>query len=151
MKELDAGVRIGRYELLEQIGRTGMSEVWKARSEDGKIVALKTISSRAGDDPHLRARFLREGGEHQKLTHPSIVPILDFFEESDGFYLVMQYIAGGSLEDKLEKNGWGPLPVDEALQIAGQILPALDYAHQRLIIHRDVKPSNILLEGGGRS
>jgi serine/threonine protein kinase len=147
MIDLATGVRLGSYELVSLIGRTGMSEVWSAHDREGKIVALKTISSRAGDDPQLRARFLREGGEHQLLKHPAIVPILDFFELNGEFYLVMQYIAGGSLEDRLEKNGWKPLPVPEALRIARQILPALDYAHQQMIIHRDVKPSNILLEG----
>lgn len=147
MTELETGTRIGRYTLVDLIGRTGMSEVWRAKDWDEKIVALKTISSRAVEDPQLRVRFLREGGEHQQLSHPAIVPILDFLEQEGGFYLVMQYLADGSLEDHLEKIGWGPLPIPRALRIASQILPALDFAHQRLIIHRDVKPSNILLEG----
>jgi len=147
MNALASGVRLSSYQLVDLIGRTKMSEVWRAQDRDGTIVALKTISSLAGEDPRLRARFLREGGEHQLLKHPAIVPILDFFEQNDDFYLVMQYISGGSLEDRLEKQGWNPLPIPEALKIARQILPALDYAHQRLIVHRDVKPSNILLEG----
>ena len=95
----------------------------------------------------LRARFLREGGEHQLMKHPSIVPILDFFEQEGNFYLVMQYISGGSLEDRLEKLGWKALPIPDALKISKQILSALDYAHQKGVIHRDVKPSNILLDG----
>lgn len=147
MSELTAGLSVGSYELVEVIGRTGMSEVWRAIDRRGNMVALKTISPQAGEDPQLRARFLREGGEHQLLKHASIVPILDFFEQDGDFYLAMQYISGGSLEDRMERNGWQPLPIPEALKIARQILPALDYAHQRLIIHRDVKPSNILLEG----
>ncbi len=147
MNDLESGVRIGSYELLDLIGQTGMSEVWRAQDRRGQMVALKTISSQAGDDPQLRARFLREGAEHQVLKHPAIVPILDFFEQDGDFYLVMQYIGGGSLEDRLEKLEWAPLPIPEALHIARQILPALDYAHQQLVIHRDVKPSNILLDG----
>ncbi len=147
MSELVSGLRLGSYQLIELIGQTGMSEVWRAHDRDGKLVALKTISSQAGADPQLRARFLREGGEHQLMKHPSIVPILDFFEQEGKFYLVMQYISGGSLEDRLEKLGWKPLPVPEALNISRQILSALDYAHQKGVIHRDVKPSNILLEG----
>jgi hypothetical protein len=111
------------------------------------VVALKTISSQAGADPQLRARFLREGGEHQLMKHPSIVPILDFFEQEGNFYLVMQYITGGSLEDRLEKLGWKALPIPDALKISRQILSALYYAHQKGVIHRDVKPSNILLDG----
>jgi hypothetical protein len=145
--ELAPGMRLGSYELASIIGRTGMSEVWSGHDRDGTIVALKTISSQAGDDPQLRERFLREGGEHQMLNHPNIVPILDFFEQDGEFYLVMKYVSGGSLEDRLERNGWRAIPIPEALNISRQILPALDYAHQRLIVHRDVKPSNILLEG----
>jgi serine/threonine protein kinase len=147
MTDMSAGLSVGSYRLINLIGQTGMSEVWRAADGEGKIVALKTISSQAGKDPQLRSRFLREGGEHRELSHPAIVPILDFFEYDDSFYLVMQFLSGGSLEDQLERNGWGPLPIPVALRISGQILPALDYAHQRLIIHRDVKPSNILLDG----
>jgi serine/threonine protein kinase len=147
MSELVSGRRLGSYQLVDLIGQTGMSEVWRAHDRDGKLVALKTISSQAGEDPQLRARFLREGGEHQLMKHPNIVPILDFFEQHNSFYLVMQYISGGSLEDRLEKLSWKPLPIPEALNISRQILSALDYAHQKGVIHRDVKPSNILLDG----
>jgi eukaryotic-like serine/threonine-protein kinase len=147
MSELASGVNVGSYSLLDLIGRTSMSEVWRAQDADGRIVALKTISAEAGGDPNLQARFLREGDQHRQLKHPAIVPIFDFFEDDGGLYLVMQYLSGGSLEDRLERGEWKPLPVLEALQIARQILPALDYAHRNLVIHRDVKPSNILLDG----
>ena len=147
MSELVEGLRIGSYQLTQRIGQTGMSEVWRARDRDGSVVALKTISAKAGADPQLRARFLREGGEHQLMKHPSIVPILDFFEQQRQCYLVMQYITGGSLEDRLERLGWRPLPIPDALNISRQILSALDYAHRKGVIHRDVKPSNILLDG----
>src|ERR1044071_1371502 len=147
MSELVEGRRVGSYQLIQRIGQTGMSEVWGAQDRDGKVLALKTISAKAGAVPQLRARFLREGGEHQLMKHPSIVPILDFFEQQGQCYLVMQYITGGSLEDRLERLGWRPLPIPDALNISRQILSALDYAHRKGVIHRDVKPSNILLDG----
>jgi serine/threonine protein kinase len=147
MNDLESGVHIGSYELLDVIGRTNMSEVWRAQDRGGNLVALKTISQQAGNDAQLRARFLREGASHQELKHPAIVPILDFFEADTKFYLVMQYIADGSLADRLENLNWEPLPIAQALNIASQVLPALDFAHQKAVIHRDVKPSNILLEG----
>ncbi len=147
MTQLASGSLVGSYELVDMIGHTGMSQVWKARDPRGQTVALKTMASEASGAQHLRARFLREGSEHMMLKHPSIVPILDFFEQGGNLYLVMQYIPGGSLEDRLERQGWQALPIAEALNIARQILSALDYAHQRLIVHRDVKPSNILLDG----
>jgi eukaryotic-like serine/threonine-protein kinase len=147
MSALAVGMRLSSYQLIDQIGATRMSEVWRARDGMGRIVALKTIAQQAGDDSQLRARFLREGGEHKQLKHPNIVPIFDFFEQDGGFYLVMQYIPGGSLEDRMYEYQWGPLPIRDALRISRQILPALDYAHQHGVIHRDVKPSNILLDG----
>jgi len=147
MTNLASGARVGSYELLSLIGQTHMSEVWRALDWQGNTVAVKTISTRAGEDPQLRARFLREGVEHKLLDHPGIVPILDFFEHDGNSYLVMRYLSGGSVEDRLEKQSWAPLSIPEALQISACILPALDYAHQRLVIHRDVKPSNILLQG----
>ena len=147
MSDLASGVAVGPYELVEMIGQTGMSQVWKARDSFGSVVALKTMTSATDSDQHLRARFLREGGEHMLLKHPCIVPIIDFFEQDDNIYLVMQYIPGGSLEDRMERRGWQPLAIEEAVGIARQVLSALDYAHQRLIVHRDVKPSNILLHG----
>jgi tRNA A-37 threonylcarbamoyl transferase component Bud32 len=147
MTNLASGARVGSYELVSLIGQTHMSEVWRALDWQGNTVAVKTISTRAGEDPQLRARFLREGVEHKLLDHPGIVPILDFFEQDDNSYLVMRYLSGGSIEDRLEKQNWAPLSISDALQISACILPALDYAHQRLVIHRDVKPSNILLQG----
>ena len=122
MSGLAGGMHLGSYQLLSLIGETRMSEVWRAQDEQGTTVAIKTISASADEDPQVRARFLREGDEHQLLNHPSIVPILDFFEQNGGFYLVMQYLSGGSLEDRTEQLTWKPLPISEALEVSRCIL-----------------------------
>jgi eukaryotic-like serine/threonine-protein kinase len=145
MNALTSGIQIGSYELLDLISRTNMGEVWRARNATGQIVAVKTISTEAAPEPALLSRSLHEGAAHQTLQHPYIVPILDFFDLDDKVYLVMEYVAGGSLEDRLETLNGQPMPVLEAIRIARQVLAALDHAHRRGIIHRDVKPSNILL------
>jgi len=147
MNTLTSGHQIGSYELLDLISRTNMGEVWRARNATGQIVALKTISTEADPDPVLLTRSQHEGAAHQTLHHPFIVPILDFFDLDDKVYLVMEYIAGGSLADRLDQLNGEPMPSAEAVSISRQVLTALDYAHQHGVIHRDVKPSNILLDG----
>src|SRR5580658_2319316 len=147
MNTLTSGHQIGSYELRDLISRTNMGEVWRARNATGQIVALKTISTEADPDPVLLTRSQHEGAAHQTLHHPFIVPILDFFDLDDKVYLVMEYIAGGSLADRLDQLNGEPMPSAEAVSISRQVLTALDYAHQHGVIHRDVKPSNILLDG----
>jgi serine/threonine protein kinase len=145
MNELTAGMLIGNYKLVALVGKGNMGEVWRAVDDNGEDVALKTIANQTPDEGMLRERFLREAANHQRLRHPAIVPIREFFDYEDRLYLIMHYIPGGSLEDRLLQLNGAPLPVSEAIAISRQILGALDYAHQQLIIHRDVKPSNILM------
>ncbi len=138
------GQKVGAFVLADQIGRTNMGEVWRAWDSANQQVALKTIAMDIRTDEMFLARFRQEAYEHRKLRHKSIVPIYDFFAEDDCLFLVMPFIPGGSLEDLLEREG--KLPVQQALDISVQILEALDFAHQNMLIHRDVKPSNILMD-----
>lgn len=143
--------QIREYILEEKIGEGGMATVWRATHIHlEKSVAIKVMSQSLMADPSFGERFLREARAMAKLQHPNILSATDFFQEHGGFYLVMPYIDNGSLESRLTLAK-GPLPVPEAIAIAQQILAALDYAHQKGVIHRDVKPSNILLDTEGRA
>jgi serine/threonine protein kinase len=141
---MDAGLRIRDYILEELIGEGGVGEVWRARhTRLERPVAIKVISPHLFRDQSIRKRFLQEAESMSNLRHPYIVRIYDFFSFNDKEYLVMDYIDGGSLKDKLSRLS--RLPLADALQISRDILDALNFAHQNRVIHRDVKPSNILL------
>lgn len=129
---LPAGTRLGPYEIIEQIGVGGMGEVHKARdTRVGRIVAIKKNLTPFDD------RFEREARAIASLNHPSICSLFDVGPD----YLVMEYVDGKPLS--------GPVPIEEALTLAGQILDALDAAHRKGIVHRDLKPANILVTSGG--
>jgi tetratricopeptide (TPR) repeat protein len=135
-----------RYEILGEIGRGGMSVVFKAHDVRRESpVAVKTLrpelAARLGHD-----RFLREIQIESKLQHPNITPVYDWGEVEGVPYFVMPFVEGESLRQKLNREG--ALPVDEAVAIAHEVAGALDYAHRRGFVHRDIKPGNILLTSG---
>src|SRR5256885_8119372 len=135
-----AGIKIGHYRLREQLGRGGMSEIYLA--DDVRIereVAVKIVSSRHAD---YIERFRREADTITTLHHPHILPALDYGEQEPWHYLVMPYIAHGTLRDRLAN---GPLTLEETGALLEQIAEALQFAHNQGIIHRDIKPSNILM------
>ncbi len=138
-----------RYEIIEQIGGGGMAVVFKARDKFlGRQVAVKVLKTDfLGDDNFVR-RFRREAQAAASLSHPNIVAIYDVGETKGFHYIVMEYVDGRTLKDKVRKEA--PLPVGEAVRIAWQICDALEHAHQNRIIHRDIKPHNILLTSEGR-
>lgn len=140
---------VSRYEIIEEIARGGMATVYKAydpRLE--RIVALKIPLPQYAQDRLFVRRFLREARTAAKLEHPNIITIFDV-DEHDGMpYFTMQYV-GQTLQELLEKRG--PLPLAEAMPLVNQIASALDYAHARGIVHRDVKPTNILLKQEGQA
>lgn len=139
--------KIGRYEIQEEIGRGGMATVFKAydpRFE--RHIAVKVLPPEFMHDPEFRARFNREAKTIAALEHPAIVPVYDYGEEAGLLYLVMRYMPGGSLADRLEH---GPLTIEESAEILQRLGSALDRAHNEGIIHRDLKPSNILFDQYG--
>ena len=143
---------LGRYELWGELGRGAMGMVYKGRDPKmDRLVAIKVIAPAEGLDPsevwQRRERFKREARAAGRLTHPNIVTIHDVGEDGDRDYLVMEFIQGQSLDQVLRTRR--PLPVVEALAIGEQVAQALDYAHAHSIIHRDIKPGNILLTQDG--
>ena len=141
---MEAGEKIRDYILEQRIGEGGVGEVWRARhTRLERPVAIKIILPHLVRDKNIHSRFLHEAENMANLRHPHIVRIYDFFPFNDTEYLVMDYIEGGSLQGKLSRLG--RLSLADVLHISRDILDALDFAHRKQIIHRDVKPSNILL------
>ena len=140
---------IGRYEVKSEIARGGMATVFHAydpRFE--RDVAIKVLPMAFLHDPQFRVRFEREAKMIALLEHPAIVPVYDFGEESGQPYIVMRYMSGGTMTDRLKE---GPLALAETTQLISRMAPAMDAAHARNIIHRDLKPGNILFDQYGNA
>jgi len=141
--------RIGRYEIEGEIDRGGMAVVYLARDPNmDREVAIKVLSGQLLESEVFRKRFEREARVIATFEHPSIVPVYDYGEENGQLYLVMRYMSGGSLADRIKQQ---PFSFDEAVQIFLRLAPALDQVHARGIIHRDLKPGNILFDGYGNA
>jgi serine/threonine-protein kinase len=144
MSDSLVGQKVGGYEVLKELRRGGMSTIYLARqSSIGREVVLKTLSPLLLGDPTFMERFTREVATTARLQHPHIIPVYDYGQIGERPYVVMAYIPGGSLEDLLAE---GALPLDTTVRILGQVAQALDFAHGFGVIHRDVKPANILLD-----
>jgi serine/threonine protein kinase len=134
----------GRYRLHELLGRSGMSEVWRAEDlELGRDVAIKLLGADAD-----RERFEREARAVASLAHPNVMQLYDYGESEGRPYMVLEYVPGGTLEDRLRDGG--PLPDDETYEIAIGIASGLAHAHARGVVHRDLKPANVLFDEEGR-
>ncbi len=144
------GQTLGKYRILEEIGRGGMATVYKAyQSSLNRHVAIKVMAPFLAQDREFRRRFKEEALATAALDHPNIIHIYDADQEAGYHYIAMEYVAGGNLHDRLKEGR--PLDVTTAVSIATQIGAALDHAHRHGFIHRDVKPSNILLGREGRA
>ena len=138
---LAANTRLGPYEIIAPLGAGGMGEVFRARDTRlDRTVAIKICTG------HFTERFEREARAISSLNHPHICALYDIGREGTVEFLVMEYLEGESLEARLRK---GPIPIEEALQIAIQIASALDAAHRRGMVHRDLKPGNVMLTRSG--
>src|SRR5437870_5307594 len=137
-----------RYELEELVGSGGMSSVFKARDRLlDRNVALKILHEHHLEDAEYVERFRREARAVAQLSHPNIVTVIDRVEADGRQFIVFEYVDGENLKELLEREG--PLPVAEALELALGIARALSFAHERGLVHRDVKPQNVLLNGDG--
>ncbi len=138
---------LGKYELLRPLGRGAMGEVFLAKDPLlGREVAVKTIQAGSAFGEEAQARFTREARATAVLNHPNIVTVYDFGQEGDLAYLVMEYVEGESLETLIAQGA----PKEELLEVLVQVCEGLGYAHERGVIHRDVKPANILVSRRGR-
>ena len=153
MLSLKPGDQLGPYEIDSPIGAGGMGEVYKARDTRlDRTVAVKVLPADLAADPDRRARFEREARAIAALSHPHICTIHDVGRHEAIDYLVMEYLDGETLADRMARSQDRPLPLPEALKIAIEIADALDKAHRAGITHRDVKPANIfLVRRGGAS
>jgi eukaryotic-like serine/threonine-protein kinase len=138
----------GRYELQELVGSGGMSSVYRAHDRRlDRTVALKILHERHSQDADFVERFRREAQIVARLSHPNVVTVLDRGEADGRQYIVFEYVDGETLDRMLARRG--PLPVDEALGLAIAIARGLAFAHEHGLVHRDVKPHNVLLNGDG--
>jgi len=146
-KRLSATLQ-GRYEITRLLGRGGMAVVYLAQDLTlERQVAIKVLPPEMSHDPKLIPRFLQEAKTAAKLDHPNIIPIYRVESEAGLVYFVMKYVTGHSLDQLIDR---GPVPFDTARRILREAALALGHAHQRGIVHRDVKPANIMLESDGR-
>src|SRR5690242_18460801 len=140
---LTTGTRLGPYQVLGAIGAGGMGEVYKARDTRlDRTVAIKVLPASLVADEDHRRRFLLEAKAVSALNHTHIATLYELGSENGADFLVLEYVAGRQLGDMIAANG---LPVREALQYAMQIASALAAAHNAGIVHRDVKPSNVIV------
>ena len=144
---LPAGTKLGPHEIADQLGAGGMGEVYRATDTRlDRTVAIKVLPEHLADRAGLRERFEREAKAVSSLNHPHICTLFDVGEQDGIHYLVMEYVDGETLQQRLEK---GRLPLDQALEYAIQIADALDKAHRQGVVHRDLKPGNIMITKSG--
>ena len=144
---VESGSHLGPYEILSAIGAGGMGEVYRARDKRlDRTIAVKVLAPNLSGNAQHRQRFEREARTVAALSHPHICPVYDIGVHDGLDYLVMEYLEGENLAARIAK---GPLPIDQALRYAIQIADALDQAHRHGVVHRDLKPGNIMLTKGG--
>src|SRR5258708_7443908 len=144
---LAPGTRLGPYEIVAPLGAGGMGEVYRAHdSRLGRSVAIKVLPEHLSASPEVRARFEREARTISSLNHPHICVLHDVGREGDTDFLVMELVEGETIAHRLTR---GPLSATEVIKLGAQIADALDRAHRAGVVHRDLKPGNIMLTKSG--
>jgi eukaryotic-like serine/threonine-protein kinase len=139
----------GRYRIVRKLGTGGMANVYLAEDEVlGRRVAIKILNDRHAGDDQFVERFRREAKNAASLSHPNIVSIYDRGEAEGTYYIAMEYLDGRTLKELIVARG--PAPIHLAVDYARQILAAIRFAHRHGIVHRDIKPHNVLVDGEGR-
>lgn len=137
----------GRYQIEAVLGRGGFGYVYRAREKlTGETVAVKELVPQLVSEPEMVHRFIQEARATLRLTHPNIARTFTIFQDEGTYYLAMEYLAGGSLADRLRR---GPVPLEEAVRIVSDLCAALEYAHRLGVIHCDLKPANVLFDAQG--
>lgn len=144
--------KLGKYSVVREIGRGGMGKVYEGQDPEGNRVAIKTMLLPEDLDPAARwdaiERFMREARAARALKHRNIVEVLDVGEEKGEYFIVMEYLEGQSVRDLIDLAG--ALKPERAVQIVGEVCGALAYAHEQGVVHRDIKPDNIMILKDGR-
>ena len=144
---LNAGTKLGPYEIVSPLGAGGMGEVYRARDTRlDRDVAVKVLPAHLAGDPLFKQRFEREARTVSSLNHPHICTLYDIGREGETDFLVMEYLEGETMAERLKR---GRLPLPELVKIGMEISDALDKAHRKGVVHRDLKPGNIMLTKGG--
>lgn len=142
------GKEVGAYRILEKIGQGAMGVVYKGiHIQLEQEVAIKVLASTYAAEPSMRQRFIQEAKIQARLTHPHVVNILNYLEDGEDIFLVMEYVRGDTLEQRLKNVG--SLAPYAAIDICQSVLSALDFMHIKGVIHRDIKPGNIMFTDTG--
>ena len=149
MRDLEPGTLIdGRYRVISRLGSGGMADVYCATDEQlGRSVALKLLYPRFAEDAEFVERFRREASSAAGLSHPNVVNVYDRGEWDGTYYIAMEYLDGRSMKNLVAEEG--ALDPVRAIDLVTQILRAARFAHQRGVIHRDLKPQNAIVDGDG--
>ena len=142
---------IGQYRIEAPLGRGGMGVVYRGFHENlGRQVAIKALAPELTQQPEFKERFFSEAKTQARLQHPNIVGVYDLLEDGGEYFIVMEFVAGEGLDDRMKAATGSGMDLQEAVGVFSQVLSALDYAHSEGVIHRDIKPSNVMITAGGR-